>query len=108
SELLASLTKWSAMATAPAEVPGLVREAFRQVRSGRPRPVGLEIPPDVLQAEGDMTLLAPGRGEPLVPDSDTIVQAAQVLASASRPVILAGGGVTAGGANEALARLAEA
>lgn len=108
SELLASLTKWSARARTPGDIPRLVREAFQQVRSGRPRPVGLEIPPDVLKAQADVSLVDPVPGEPLLPDPDAIAQAAKVLASASRPVILAGGGIVAGGAGEALVRLAEA
>jgi acetolactate synthase I/II/III large subunit len=108
SDLLASLTKWSAMARTPAEVPRLVREAFAQVRSGRPRPAGLEIPPDVLQATADVTILDPAPAEPLVPDADAIEQAARVLAAAARPVILAGGGVAAADAGPALTRLAEA
>lgn len=107
SDLLASLTKWSAMARMPAEIPGLVREAFAQVRSGRPRPAGLEIPPDVLQATADVTILDPAAAEPLGPDVDAIEQAARVLAAAERPVILAGGGVGAAGASLALTRLAE-
>jgi acetolactate synthase-1/2/3 large subunit len=107
SDLLASLTKWSAMARTPAEIPGLVRAAFAQVRSGRPRPAGLEIPPDVLQATGDVTILDPAPARPLAPDMDAIEQAARVLAAAERPVILAGGGVAAAGASRALTRLAE-
>jgi acetolactate synthase-1/2/3 large subunit len=108
SELLASLTKWSAMARTPAEIPGLVREAFAQVRSGRPRPAGLEIPPDVLRATADVTILDPAPAEPLPPDIDAITRAARVLAAAERPVILAGGGVAAAEASRALTRLAEA
>src|SRR6266851_2724178 len=57
SRILGALTKWSRCATSPAEVPGLVHEAIRQLRSGRPQPVGLEIPPDVLQAQAGVTLL---------------------------------------------------
>src|SRR5882672_7841113 len=47
--VLASVTSWSGRARAPAHVPELVQEAFRRLRSGRPRPVALEVPPDVLQ-----------------------------------------------------------
>jgi acetolactate synthase I/II/III large subunit len=47
SEILRTMTKWSAMVRAPGEVAPLVEEAFRQMRSGRPRPVGLEVPMDV-------------------------------------------------------------
>lgn len=107
SELLASLTKWSALATAPEQVPTLVRDAFAQVRSGRPRPVGLEIPPDVLGARAAVELLDPAPPAPLPPDPAAVERAAGVLASARRPVILAGGGVTAAGANDALTRLAQ-
>jgi acetolactate synthase-1/2/3 large subunit len=108
SRILAALTKWSRRATTPAEVPGLVHEAIRQLRSGRPQPVGLEIPPDVLQAQADITLLDPVmRDEPLMPDPDLIRQAAELLAGAHRPVFYVGGGVVAGGASAALRNLAE-
>jgi acetolactate synthase-1/2/3 large subunit len=107
SDLLGSLTKWSAMARTPAHIPGLVSEAFAQVRSGRPRPVGLEIPPDVLASRADVTLVGPARTDPLRPDPEEIAQAVRVLAAAERPVILAGGGIAAAGAGRALARLAE-
>jgi len=108
SQILGALTKWSRCATSPAEVPGLVHEAIRQLRSGRPQPVGLEIPPDVLQAQADVTLPEPvERDEPLAPDPDLIRQAAELLASAERPVFYVGGGVVAGGASEALRQVAE-
>jgi acetolactate synthase-1/2/3 large subunit len=108
SRILGALTKWSRCATSPAEVPGLVHEAIRQLRSGRPQPVGLEIPPDVLQAKAEMTLLDPvDRDEPLAPDPDLIRQAAELLARAQRPVIYVGGGVVASGGSEALRDFAE-
>src|SRR5215213_5811512 len=50
-EMIGSVTKWAGRAMSPGEVPGIVREAFRQLRNGRPRPVAIEIPPDVLQDE---------------------------------------------------------
>jgi acetolactate synthase-1/2/3 large subunit len=108
SQILGALTKWSRRATSPAEVPGLVHEAIRQLRSGRPQPVGLEIPPDVLQAHGDVALLDPvERDEPLLPDPDLVRQAAELVAGAQRLVIYVGGGVVAGGASEALRNVAE-
>jgi acetolactate synthase-1/2/3 large subunit len=108
SRILGSLTKWSAQAHSPAEIPGLVHEAVRQLRSGRPRPVGLEVPPDVLQATADVTLVAPvEHDEPLVPDPALIRQAAELLAGAERPVLYVGGGIAAGGATEALRLVAE-
>src|SRR5256714_4425782 len=108
SHILGALTKWSARAETPAEVPALVHEAFRQLRSGRPRPVGIEIPPDVLQATGEVTLTDPLPIEPpLRPDQAALRDVAALLKRAERPAIYAGGGVVAGDATEQLRALAE-
>jgi acetolactate synthase-1/2/3 large subunit len=109
SQILASLTKWAARAAAPEEIPALVREAFRQLRSGRPRPVALEVPPDVLAARADVRLLdpAPGAGLRTAPDPVVLREAAALLRQAQRPAMVAGGGVLAADAGAELARLAE-
>ena len=108
SQILSTLTKWSRRATSPAEVPGLVHEAIRQLRTGRPQPVGLEVPPDVLQAEAEVRLVQPvSRDEPPEPDSNLVREAAQILARSQRPAIYAGGGVVASGASQSLRELAE-
>ena len=105
---LARLTKWSALATAPEQIPVLVAEAFRQLRSGRPRPVALELPPDVLAATAAAAI--PGRvaPSPTLPDQGEIDAATRMLASAERPLIYVGGGVIAANASAALLALAEA
>src|SRR5215213_8509382 len=105
--LLRHLAKWAGSAMAPSEVPGLVHEAFRQMRSGRPRPTAIEIPPDVLMAEREVELR-----EPLAPAVETgnpalLEQAAEILKKADRPVIVAGGGVLAAEAWAELLTLAE-
>jgi acetolactate synthase-1/2/3 large subunit len=108
SLILRTLTKWSARAERPQDVARLVHEAVRQLRSGRPRPVGLEIPPDVLQATADISLLDPvEHDEPIEPDATLVRNAAQLLSSAERPVIYAGGGAVAGDASQPLRKLAE-
>src|SRR5438552_6015733 len=56
--VLGSVAAWSGRAMSPAEVPRLVQQAFDRLQSGRPRPVGLEIPPDVLKNVGDVELLS--------------------------------------------------
>ena len=61
--MLRHVTKWNARATTPNEVPLVVHEAFRQLRSGRPRPVQIEIPPDVLQLKAEVELRAPYQPE---------------------------------------------
>ena len=108
--VLSSLTKWSAMARAAGEIPALVREAVHQLRSGRPRPVALELPPDVLEETGVVHLVDPDAQPdlPLPPDPGELERAAALLARAERPVIWAGGGVTAANADPELLRLATA
>jgi len=109
SEILGTVTKWQAQARAPKEIPGIIREAVRQLHSGRPQPVGVEIAFDVLQASDDFDLVQPpavddGR---MRPDSNSIEQAAALLAKAQLPVIFCGGGALAARATAALAALAE-
>lgn len=108
SAMLAGVTKWNALARRPSEIPALVREAFTQLRTGQPRPVGLEIPPDVLQAREDVELVqpqpAPARKAPAQAD---VARAAEWLRGAGMPLIYAGGGVLAANASAALQALAE-
>lgn len=106
-EAIASVTKWQGRPMTPAEVPALVHEAFRQLRSGRPRPVELEVPPDVLQATDDVQLMEPARIPPQAGDPDLLAKAAEALGKAKSPLIYAGGGVLRAGAWEELRELAE-
>ena len=108
SRILGALTKWSGQAGRPGEVPALVHDAVRQLRSGRPQPVGIEVPPDVLQTLADVALLDPvDHDEPLTPDPDLVRRAAELLARAERPALYVGGGVVAAGASGALREVAE-
>src|SRR5262249_3432781 len=91
--ILRTLTKSAERVERPEDAPGLVAQAFRQLHSGRPRPVGLEVPPDVLGAKAEVTLAAPLAPEPPAPlDEDAIAQAAQMLGAADCPVIFVGSG----------------
>jgi acetolactate synthase-1/2/3 large subunit len=102
-----SVTKWTARADRPAEVPHVVEEAFRHLLTGRPRPVVIEIPPDVLQEAADVVPAA--RVDPRAADADPelIERAAKLLGSSLRPIIFAGGGVLRAAAWAPLERLAE-
>ncbi len=106
--VLEQVTKWHGMAQAPEDVPGLVREAWRQMLSGRPGPVAVEVPYNVLQAGSEIDLVKPDSAEELrlVPDERQIDRIATVLRGAERPVIYVGGGVIAAGASAALDALA--
>jgi acetolactate synthase-1/2/3 large subunit len=102
--MLSHITKWNARAMTPNEVPIFVHEAFRQLKSGRPRPVEIEIPPDVLGLEADVELRQPLAPDKAPGDPDLLEQAAKLLGGARRPLILAGGGVmSAEGWDELLA-----
>ncbi|MBS0282931.1 MAG: hypothetical protein JSS15_00775 [Proteobacteria bacterium] len=107
SGVLKAMTKWHGIAKSPADIPGLVHEAFVQLRSGTPRPVALEVPPDVLQATGPVSLLPRAERVRQAPAADAIARAAQALAGARNPVICAGGGAVASGASDAIRALAE-
>ena len=91
--MLQRLTKWSARAEHADEIPALVDEAFRQLLSGRPRPVALEIPPEVLAQRASIAH-AGERPVPfrLRPDPEAIERAAQLVCAARRPMIVVGGG----------------
>jgi acetolactate synthase I/II/III large subunit len=90
---LRRLTKWAARIEHPAQTGRLVNEAFRQLREGRPRPVGIEIPPDVLALATEVALPPPeAAAPPLEPDPGLVEQAAAALAAARKPLIFVGGG----------------
>ena len=78
--------------TSVAEIPGAVAEAFATMTHGRPRPVHLEIPLDLLAAEGTAVEVAPVPAATASPHPDALTAAADALAEAERPVLLVGGG----------------
>jgi acetolactate synthase-1/2/3 large subunit len=88
------LTKWAARVEAPHEAPRLIAEAFEQMQTGRPRPVALEIPMDVLAQEAAIPAAMPRAREIAhpEPDPDAILRAAALLSDAARPMIFVGGG----------------
>jgi acetolactate synthase-1/2/3 large subunit len=106
-QAIASVTKWQGRAMTPAEIPGLVHAAFSELHTGRPRPVEIEIPPDVLQAEGEVQLFEAAHFERPAGDPDLIEKAAALIGGAKTPLIMAGGGVLRAAAWDELKRLAE-
>ena len=99
--------KWGHRILTPQEVPGCVHEAFRQLQTGRPRPVELEIPPDTLAEEAEVELVEPANYQRPAAPAAAIERGAELLANASNPAIWAGGGVHLADANDALLRVAE-
>ncbi|HLA42817.1 MAG TPA: thiamine pyrophosphate-binding protein, partial [Aggregatilineales bacterium] len=91
--IMRSLTKWSDRINSPAEAPAKIAEAFRAMHSGRPRPVGLEIPMDVLAQRAEVDT-APVQLPIYVPpvDVDWLEQVARILGESQNPMIFVGGG----------------
>ncbi len=90
---LRTLTKWAARIEHPAEAPALVAEAFRQMGSGRPRPVSLEMPWNVFNQQAPVDVTGPVPPGPEVrPDPELIERAAQLIATAQNPMIMVGSG----------------
>ena len=106
-DFLRPITKWTARARHPADIPAIVHEAFRQLHTGRARPVEIEIAPEVLAAETEIKLLAPESYERPGGACEQVERAARILAAARRPVLWAGGGAISARASAVLQRLAE-
>jgi acetolactate synthase-1/2/3 large subunit len=106
-DCIAPVTKWRRRVLQVPDIPAAVREAFVQLRSGRPRPVELEMPPETMEEEGEAELLTPAEIARATASAADINRAAEILLSAKRPLIYAGGGVNLSGAHEALHAVAE-
>jgi len=106
-ECIRPVTKWRRRVLQVADVPAAVREAVTQLRSGRPRPVEIEMPPETMEDEGLVELLPPVEVRPQVPSGRDLDRAVEALLAARRPLIYAGGGVHLSGAHEALGQVAE-
>ena len=106
------ITKHSYRVMDPAEIPMAVAEAFHIASTGRPGPVLVDIPKDVLQASTSFAwperLDLPGYSPTIRPNLRQIRAAAELIRAAVRPVLYVGGGVLKARAVEDLMRLAEA
>ncbi|TDC91915.1 glyoxylate carboligase [Saccharopolyspora aridisoli] len=103
------VTKWAVTVLEPAQVPGAFQKAFQLMRSGRPGPVLLDLPVDVQLAEIEFDI---GTYEPLPVATPAatraqVEHALEMLNSAERPLIVAGGGVINADASDLLVEFAE-
>ena len=116
SRPFASVTKYSVEVETVDQLPHLLRQAFREVTTGQTLPAHLDfsgISGDVItDGELDIDVIAeePFMQRPAFrpePEPERVREAARILSQAERPVIVAGGGVTASGAEAEVTRLAE-
>jgi acetolactate synthase-1/2/3 large subunit len=105
------ITKHNWLVTDPQEIPRVMKEAFYIARTGRPGPVLVDIPKDVLQAELEWdgypeTVSIPGYHPP-VREEPRLKDAAALIRSSTRPVIYLGGGIRVGDAHSEVVAFAE-
>ena len=92
-EVMKGLTKYAARIDHPSETPTVVSEAFRQLRSGRPRPVGLEMAMDIMWQQAPVTIDGPTPANPAPEaDPDKIEAAAKLIGNSKQPMIFVGSG----------------
>jgi acetolactate synthase I/II/III large subunit len=105
------VTKHNMLVKDPAEIPRAIAEAFHLASTGRPGPVLVDIPKDVLQEQTSFAwppeLDLPGYRPTTRPHGKQIREAARLIATARRPVLYVGGGVIKAHATAALRELAE-
>ncbi|TDE31090.1 acetolactate synthase large subunit [Actinomadura sp. 6K520] len=107
--LFRPITKWSELAPTAEALPEMVRKAFKTAQTERPGAVYLAIPEDVETAKVSAGLkpLPVNVVRPQEPSPAQIARAADVLATARRPIVLAGHGATRAGASGALRYFSE-
>src|SRR6266404_5605537 len=90
---MGSITGFAATAMSPGDVPDLIARSFASFRNGRPRPVHIALPLDVMAMDAAWPVpTAPAPGAVVAPDPATLAQAAAMLRQAERPLIILGGG----------------
>ncbi|MCU0267739.1 MAG: biosynthetic-type acetolactate synthase large subunit [Acidimicrobiales bacterium] len=110
------VTKHNFLVTDAQDIPRIVREAFHIATTGRPGPVLIDVPKDIVDPKNprsDMdwywpeSVDLPGYRPQVDPDPQLLRAAAELIVAAERPVIYAGGGILKARAAEALKDLAE-
>ncbi|MFI6297140.1 acetolactate synthase large subunit [Nonomuraea sp. NPDC050790] len=107
--LFRPITKWADLVPAAEALPEMLRKAFKTAQTERPGAVYLAIPEDVesAQVRDDLTPLPVNVVRPQDPSPAQVARAADVLAAARNPIILAGHGASRAGAADALVRFSE-
>lgn len=94
SAAMDAVVAYSHRVSSVAEIPAAVAQAFAAMTSGRPRPVHLEIPLDLLDETGTVASVGPVALPPPAPRPAEVDAAVRLLAEARRPVIVVGGGAS--------------
>ena len=104
-------TKHNYLVTDPAEIPGVIAEAFHIATTGRPGPVLVDVAKDALQKmttfNWPTSIKLAGYNPKTTPDAQAITDAAALIAQSSKPVFYVGGGVIKANAHAELRQLVE-
>lgn len=110
-DMVKPITKWCATCYDVKRIPEYLNIAFRQATTGRPGPVFLELPPDILFAETDLkSVILPARKHHksiVSPDPTELEDAARIINSAKRPIFIGGSGVGFSRSQNSLTTLVE-
>lgn len=105
-----SITKHSFLVRRAEDLAPAIKAAYHIARTGRPGPVVVDLPKDVLLARAPFhypeAVALRGYALPAPPDPDAVAHAARLIAAAERPLLYVGGGTVAAGAAALLTRLA--
>src|SRR2546428_283158 len=105
-ECFKPVTRWAEAVTESAAIPATVHGAFDLLRTGRPGPIAISIPNDFLTARFETSPRSGGHGRRPPCHVDEIREAASRVGGAPKPLVSAGGGVIAAGAEGELSLLA--
>lgn len=107
SEMFVPVSSWQHTVQSIGEIPEAINEAYRRMRTGRPRPVFLEIPTDFLHSEANFTILPSANVTPPPANQSEIKDAIKLLKQAKRPILWVGGGAVKAGAIAEVKAMAE-
>ena len=111
-----AVTKHNFLVTSAQDIPQIIHEAFHIATTGRPGPVLVDIPKDIVDPRNPRSAMSwyepnsidlPGYNPQVTPDPAGLRAAAELILASEKPVIYAGGGILKARAAEALRELAE-
>ncbi|MDQ0218168.1 thiamine pyrophosphate-dependent enzyme [Peribacillus cavernae] len=107
SDFYSHITKWSVEISDPKRIPELLHRAFRVAQSGRPGPVLVSLPVDMLREQAEVVFQNQMLPSAPSPEMSQLAAANELLSGAKNPLIIVGGGVTATNSQDKLVQLSE-
>ncbi|MDM5220989.1 thiamine pyrophosphate-binding protein [Peribacillus sp. NJ11] len=102
------LCKWTVEIDLVERIPELLHRAFHIARSGRPGPVVVSLPHDMLEDFATFIEHKPYETAPLIPHEESLDEALMEISKSRKPILIVGGGITQSKATKPLIQFAEA